>query len=144
MEKIIGINNFNGKMYAEYLYEDSEKRPERLFSIGVEFWPSEEIRIFDIKAESMPLRGIYYLTIDDFDDYEVPCHQSYDDYLDYNIGDEWDKPQPNTSYIETIVLDMDNLKAERVMEDRTFDYVMKQRLAQFKEDAIFESGNYYR
>ena len=142
MEKIIGINNFNGKIWAEYLYGDEEDRPERLFSIGVEFWPSEGIRIFDVKAETMP-KGIYYLTIQG-QDYEVPCWQSYDDHLDQNIGDEWDNPQINTGYIETVILDMESLKVERLDEGNIFECVIKERAAQAKEDAIFESGNYYR
>jgi len=75
------------------------------------------VSISDVQAESMPFKGKYYIIMDG--DSQPYVTNDMDMRYDHNIVSGFSGERINPHYVETIVLDMDNLKV--CIEDDTHD-----------------------
>lgn len=135
MERIIDISSCDGKLWAEDAgcLTDFSKEASYLFSIAVPY-TSRECQIFykDYKKSTDKYKGKYFITLGDYSE-ELHCTDDYNHHIDHNIvNDSYIGNYLNRDYVETIVLDMDNLTAKSKNEESHIEACIKESMMENK------------
>lgn len=128
MSQVFEVNNINGIMFVCTSGSDENytngKYDGYLFSIEYETF-GDGVRIFDVQAESMPFKGKYYIIMDGDSEPFVTRHN--DMRYDHNIVSGFFGERVNPNYIETMVLDMDNLAVSLEDDTEALEEIIRDR-----------------